>query len=488
MKQSKKLKRLIALLGILIIVCCATVYVIKYEEKKEQIKNSEDIILEISSETVTDLSWSNETTSVSFHKNENGWHYSEDEQFPVNEKKIGDLLELFEAFAVSFEIENVEDMSMYGLEDPVAIIQITTEDSISYELRLGDFSTMDFKRYVSIGDGKVYLVSDDPLDMYNIGLSDMIRHDEDLDYEQITQISFEGAENYTVVYEEGSTHTYNTEDRYFTEYEDTIVPLDTASVDAYLEILTALNPTNYVNYKVTDDELTDYGMDEPELIVTVDYVYTDYEDVEKTVSDSFVIRVGRNQDTVKEVEASIQAAKESGNDNFEAEAIPAYIRIGESGIIYEITESSYEALMRTSFNDLRHKEAFNGMFDNVKQLNIALEGNEYILESQVSEDDEEATVWSYDENEIDISGIQSAISNLTATDFTNEKVEDKEEISVILHLDNEYFPTVEIHLYRYDGDSCLAVVDGKSFALIDRSNVVNLIEAVHSIVLNKSTE
>ena len=49
---------------------------------------------------------------------------------------------------------------------------------------------------------------------------------------------------------------------------------------------------------------------------------------------------------------------------------------------------------------------------------------------------------------------------------------------------NENFPEVQITLYRYDGSHCLAVVDGESVSLVDRTAVVDLIEAIHAIVLD----
>jgi len=52
-----------------------------------------------------------------------------------------------------------------------------------------------------------------------------------------------------------------------------------------------------------------------------------------------------------------------------------------------------------------------------------------------------------------------------------------------VHLDNESFEAVTITLYRYDGENCLAAVDGESVALIERSQAVDLIEAVNAIVL-----
>ena len=60
----------------------------------------------------------------------------------------------------------------------------------------------------------------------------------------------------------------------------------------------------------------------------------------------------------------------------------------------------------------------------------------------------------------------------------------KEEISLTAHLDSENSPQVEIKLYRYDGSRCLAVVDGESVSLVERMAAVNLIEAVHAVVLD----
>ena len=56
MKRSKRMKRLAVLFGIFVVACGITIGVVKYEEKKEQIKNSDEIILQISPETVTALS------------------------------------------------------------------------------------------------------------------------------------------------------------------------------------------------------------------------------------------------------------------------------------------------------------------------------------------------------------------------------------------------------------------------------------------------
>lgn len=53
-------------------------------------------------------------------------------------------------------------------------------------------------------------------------------------------------------------------------------------------------------------------------------------------------------------------------------------------------------------------------------------------------------------------------------------------------LERETSPEVQIQLYRYDGNDCLAVVDGEPLSLVERSLVVDLMEEFNAAVLNGS--
>ena len=180
----KRYKRIVVLLAVLLAACIATFAVSRYEEYREEIQNSDAVILEIDPDTVTALSWSYDETSLSFHKDET-WQYDGDAAFPVDADKITDLLDRFSQFGVSFIIENVEDYAQYGLDEPTCTIDLTAGDT-GYTIKLGDFSQMDEERYVDIGDGNVYLVSDDPMDQFEVELSDLIDDDELPDFEQVS--------------------------------------------------------------------------------------------------------------------------------------------------------------------------------------------------------------------------------------------------------------------------------------------------------------
>ncbi len=470
----KRYKRMIVLVAVLAAACIATFALTRYEEKQEEIRNSDAIILEIPADTVEALSWEYTEDGLGFHKNENGWLYDDDEAFPVSETKITEILSHFEAFGVSFVIENVEDYSQYGLDEPECVIHLSTADQ-SYDIRLGAFSKMDEQRYVDIGDGKVYLVSSDPMDYLETELSDMIEHDDTPGFKNVVDITFSGGENYTIVRTEDSPNTYNEDDVYFAQIGGEELPLDTDNITGYLNTVTGLDLLNYVTYNATEEELASCGLDNPELTVTVNYTHADEDGLE--VSDTCVLHIGQNAEELKAYEAAREAEEKLPN-------VTKYVRVGDSQIIYELDDADYITLTGAAYNDLRHHEVIWADFDLVTQIDIALEGESHTVTSVPDEDGKASgRTWYYGEEELDISHLQRALEGLSADSFTDEAPTEREEISLTVYLDNENFPQVEIRLYRYDGSLCLAVVNGETVSFVDRSDVMELVEAVQAIVL-----
>lgn len=475
MKRNKKLG---ILCGILFCVSLAAFGVSRYEKQKEIIKNSDEIIMEVNKEEVNVLSWECDTGSFAFHKDENkDWSYDEDEEFPVDDEKINDLLELFEAFGVSFRIEEVEDFGQYGLDTPVCTIRMETEED-TYEILLGDYSTMDSQRYVSVGDGNVYLVKTDPLDRFEIEIADVIRHDEIPGLADVTQIQFSGAESEQIIYEEESPNTYNPEDVYFVKREETLLPLDTSRVQEYLDTIRNLNLKDYVNYKASEEDLADYGLDTPELSLTIDYTKTE-EETEEETKETFVFHIGRDPAEQEKEETEPETDKEEKDEDSEEE-VTAYARVGESKVIYQITAEQYKKLKEISYDSLRHQELFWADFSDMYQLTVQLEGSSYTITSELKGDDR---TYYYQDEELEMADIRSTIRGLKTVSFTDQTPDQKEEISLTIYLDNENCSEVHIQLYRYDGDDCIAVVDGKTAALVERASVVDLIEAVNRIIL-----
>ena len=472
-------KRLLILVAVLAVACLAAFLALHWQERQEQIQTSGEAVLTISADSVRSLAWTRGETSLSFTRDEDGnWSYDADEAFPVDPAAMAELLAPFDPFSAAFVIEEAEDESQYGLDSPECSITIATEEE-TWEIRLGTTSAVDGQRYVSFGTGTVYLAVSDPLTQYDALLSDCILNDAVPDWDQVTGLTFSGTENYEIFrQEDGSAYSYCDDDVYFTDRGGDPLPLDTDLVEDYLGSLSSLVLTDYVTYNATEEELEQYGLDDPELTVAVDYTGEDADGAE--TSGTFTLHLSRDPEELARAEEAADDT-ESG----EAETITAYARVGDSPIVYAITSAEYTDLMAASYDDLRHREVLTASFDDVTGLNVTLDGETYAFTAQ-GEGDER--VWSWEDREIDFTGLQTAIEALTASEFTDEAPAEQREISFTVSLDSEAFPEVEIILYRYDGTSCLAAVDGESVSLVSRSAVVDLMEAVRTVVLADYTE
>ena len=470
--RKKQITRCV-LLAVFAVVSITAVLVSRHEEKVEQIKNSGKTILSIPTDTVTALSWTNEDGMFSFTKGDT-WTYDGDSAFPVDEGKINDLLAQFEDFAAAFAIDDVEDYAQYGLTEPICTISITAGEE-TYTVQLGDFSKMDEQRYVSIGDGKAYLVSHDPLDEFGAVLRDMILDDTIPAFDTAEKIAFTGTENYTISYDEDGT-SICADDVYFADGQ----PLDTDNVNAWLTALTGLDLTDYVSYNVTNEELQTFGLDKPALTITLDYSSSD-EDGTETDAGTLVLHLSQNPE---ELAAYGEAL---ANEEDDLPDVTCYARVGESQIVYQITQSEFDALTAVSYDTLRHQKLFTADFDTVTSIDVTLEGETYTFTytPPENEDDEDAEgTWSYNGEEFDVFNFSYALRALSASSFTDEKPTGQEEISLTLHLDNEDFPAFTLTLYRCDGETCIAEVDGEPVAFVSRSQTVDLVEVVRTLTLS----
>lgn len=468
----KRIKRIGILAAVLAVLCAATLLLVRFEEKQEKIRSTEQVILSVPQDAVQILGWNFSEEGFSFRREDDGWTYEADAAFPVSSEKISQILSHFEALSAAFVIKDVSDYSQYGLDDPEYTLMLQT-DSQSYLVRLGDFSLMDQQRYVDLGDGNVYLVSSDPADVLYTSLSDMIQHDSRPELSQVSQIRFSGEENYTLLRKDDSTASYSEEDIYFVNRAGVDLPLNTAAVTQYLNTITSLELSEYVTYNATEAELEGFGLHDPELSIAVDYSYEDSNGA--AVTDTVQLHI--SQDPSEKLVAQ-QAEEDS------AATVTKYLRMGDSSIVYILNDADYAILSAAGYDDLRHSQLYWGDTELITQMEITLDGETHTLTSTPGEEAEALRSWSYADQAVDASGVLSALSDLTADSFTDAAASGKEELTLVLTLDSENVPTVTLRLYRQDGALCLAQVNGSSVSYVPRSAAVSLIEAIRAIVLS----
>ena len=482
----KRKTRLIILCCLLAVAVGAAVGLSLYSEEAEQIAESGEVVFELPVDEVTALSWEytdeeGETVSLAF-TNDGGWSYDGDASFPVDGEALTELLDYFAAMPAAFVIEDVTDYGQYGLEEPLCTINITAGET-EYEIALGDYSELDYQRYLSLGDGKVYLVNDDPMELYKITLDDLMLDDTIPAFVDVERVEFSGAENYVIERDENGG-SYRAGDVYYTENGEV---LDTDSVNDFVTYIAALGLEDYYTYDATEADLAETGLDEPELTVTIDYPESGEEDAEiLTFTISFSSSATDKLTDWDEVLAALEEESEDAEETAEPtdEDAVAYLRVGESAIIYEIGYDTFKAIMACSYDDLRHTEIFPAEVEDVASLSVTLDGGTYEFTTtppEGAEAEDEGTQWYYEGEETGVTDIGTALAALSASRFDGGGASGEEEISLRATLASG--DEIALSLYRADGESCYAEVDGEGIGYVPRSQAVDLIEAVNAVVL-----
>ena len=482
----KRQTRLIALFCVLAVAVGAAVGLSLYSEEAEQIAESGEVVFELPVDEVTALSWEytdeeGETVSLAF-TNDGGWSYDGDAAFPVDGEALTELLDYFAAMPAAFVIEDVTDYGQYGLEEPLCTIDITAGET-EYEIALGDYSELDYQRYLSLGDGRAYLVNDDPMELYR-PTPDGLRPADTLPaFVDVERVEFSGAQDYVIERDENGG-SYRAGDVYYTENGEV---LDTDSVNDFVTYIAALGLEDYYTYDATEADLAETGLDEPELTVTIDYPESGEEDAEiLTFTISFSRSATDKLTDWDEVLAALEEESEDAEETAEPtdEDAVAYLRVGESAIIYEIGYDTFKAIMACSYDDLRHTEIFPAEVEDVASLSVTLDGGTYEFTTtppEGAEAEDEGTQWYYEGEETGVMDIGTALAALSASRFDGGGASGEEEISLRATLASG--DEIALSLYRADGESCYAEVDGEGIGYVPRSQAVDLIEAVNAVVL-----
>lgn len=438
-------KKLAVLVGVLVALCAIIAIVSGVQKHIDTISTIDEEIYATSESALTAVSWTKEGTTLSFTQTEDTWHDAEDEDFPVDQDKMSDFLAHFENVHASFIIEDVEDFAQYGLDAPSCTITLTSEEGDTV-IQLGDYSTMDEKRYLTLGDGTVYLIDDDLAEYAVTDRDELMRQDNVPEYETLDTIVATGESAFTVEYHPDEELTYTEDYDYYLNDGGSYKALSTDKVEDLIQTLADLDRTNYVTYTATADTLADYGLDAPAQTFTV--TYTTEEDEEGT----FTLAFGQKDDAY-------------------------YMRMDDSPIVYEVDADTYtENIADAGYDTLRPDEILSLNWDDVQSIDFTIGEDSYTAEK-------DGDTWTINGEEVEFEDVTDAIDGLKVNEFNTESPAKKQEAAFTVHLDNDSFPTLTVTLYQYDGENCLAQLDGTTLGFVSRSLVVDLTEAVNAITL-----
>ncbi len=478
----KRTRNILILAGVLVVLCGIIAVENLVSRHVDSINTTDEVILTVDQSALTEVTWSYEDVTLTFTNADGAWSDADDAAFPVSQNALEEFLAHFEEVHACFIIDDVSDYDQYGLSDPQCTITLTTEDGETV-VSLGDYSTMDAQRYVSVGDGKVYLIEDDLLEYVSTERDDFMQHDSLADFDTLASLTIEGETEIEVVYDPDGVYSYTDTYNYYALSDGDYLTLDDSQVESYLSALTSLSLTDYVTYTASDEDLSVYGLDSPAFTITVCGVVEADEDE------------GTEEETV-EYTVYIGAVTEEDEETGET-TVTAYLRVGDSEIVYNLSSDTFATLSSGSYNDLRPTAVYTLDWTAVTGVTVTLDGTDYAVTvtdkapTESDEDDatdttdteEETLYYLLDGQEIDFDAVMDAVDALTINSFTDEAADGTQELALTVYLDNEDYPSVSVTIYQYDGEDCLVVLEGETLGLMSRDLMVDLREAMTSIVL-----
>ena len=104
-------------------------------------EDTQETVLDVNSDDITSFRYVYEGETYAFEKEDETWYYADDHSLNLNQDRIKAMILKVAPLKADQVIENVTDMSQYGLADPERTIQYETADR-SVIINVGNLNSM----------------------------------------------------------------------------------------------------------------------------------------------------------------------------------------------------------------------------------------------------------------------------------------------------------------------------------------------------------
>ncbi len=272
--MKKDRKRIIILLATLLILLAAFFGLRAFNDREEErIKEEEQASqVEITKlSALQSISYKNETGEISLTKQEDQWVFSDEPKVKLDQSYITAMESAITDLTATRELEDPDELSYYGLEEPVCEIRAEDEDGTETTIYVGNGTDSDY-----------YLTADDKEKVYTGGSSLMsaVQYEKKqlIENDTVPSIGKDNVAKITIQGLEDGDVSYTAKDN-----ED--------EIGTILGGVGALSFGDCEDYNVTGKALAGYGLNKKSRI-TLTITYKD-DDKEK----NFCLYIGKPDDT-----------------------------------------------------------------------------------------------------------------------------------------------------------------------------------------------
>ena len=512
--KNKTVKMVLAV--VVLGVCCGAYAGVKtyvaHQEQKESEEDSEEstTVFTASTDNIKSLDFMVDDTETTFEKDDDSWVKKDETDFPVNQTTLDSAASAIASVDSDRVLEDVDDLSEYGLDSPSNTIKIVTKsdeedgDDITTTLYVGDENSSTSQYYVRKDDDEktVYLVDSSCVEPFTKTLYDYAQM-EDFpaisSTDTITKISVDGDSSYELSKDE-DTSTWSVKG---SEDEE---KADSATVSSLVSSFGSMAYSSLADYKC--DDKSKYGLDKPYATITVDYQEEVADD--DTQDNTTAPSEAADEDASSAEENSDDAKQDTESDDedsSEEETKMAdkqltilvgnktddsnrYVMVNDSNEVYTMSTDTLSALTDKSEEDFWDMTVSYVSLNSLGSLKVNYQGSDYKVnvsrETSTDDDGNDTETVTYklngsDLDETTFTTFYNKLINMTAQKRLTDKYEPDGDAELTAIFTEEDGDTQEVAYYSYDTNYYAAVVDNKVY-LVNKMNVKELFTAFESVV------
>lgn len=541
--KNKTVKMVIAVA--VLVVCCGAyagvkTYVAKQEQKESEEETEEKTtVFSASADDIQSLDFMIDKNETTFEKDNDQWIKKDEKEFPVNQTTLDDAASSVASIESDRVLSDVEDLEEYGLDTPSNTLKIVTKDSgddssedsandsaktVTTTLYVGDENSSTSQYYVYKDDDKttVYMVDASSIEPFTKDLYDYAQG-EDFpaisNTDDINKIYVSGENSYELV--KNDDNSLWTIQGAGDEKEKT----DSATVSSLVSSFGSMAYNSFVNYKC--DDKSEYGLDDPYAVITVDYqeeVESDSEDSHDTdntedtsssteenstdtsesddtdtadedttetndsdTSDADSTDDTEDEKTMVDKQLVITVGKEADDSN-------RYIMVNDSDQVYTMSVDTLSAFTDKAEEDFLDMTVSYVSINNLSEMKVTYQGNEYKVnvsrETSTDDDDNETETVTYKLNgkeleSSDLTPFYNKLANMTAQKRLTEEYTPENDPEMIVTLKEEDGDSLEVSYYSYDTNYYAAVV-GEKVYLVNKMNVKEMFTTFETMTGNET--
>lgn len=524
MKKSTKLVSAVVVLAVLggVYVGLNT-YVTKEESTESSSEEgSKTEVYSAKTDDIKSLEFIIDKKDTVFEKKDDSWVKKDETAFPVNQTTLDSAASALEKVEADRVLENVDDLTEYGLDSPSNSVTVTTDDGTT-KFNIGDENTSTNQYYIAKDDedSTVYVVSSSTVTPFMNSLYDYAQGEDfpTIDSSTVKKVQVSQDEDSYILEENSDGATWDVS----TDGSDKETA-DTTAAGNVTSGLGSLAYDQFTDYNAED--LSKYGLDKPYATITVDYqeeAENDSSDESESDSEASESVTEDNTDSAEDNSgdsiASTASDDSSSGDSSESEDAAdssdtgdstetttvdkqLVIYVGDNADdgsryvtidnkqVYTMSTDTLSAIIDKKASDLWSLIVNYQSVKTLDQLQVTYAGDTHTVNvsRETSTDDDgnetETTTYKLDGNEVDSTTFTTFYNKLVNMAGQKRLTEsytpaaDAEMKVVFTDTDNNQ---TTVTFYSYDTNYYAAVVDNKVF-LVNKMTVKEMFTAYETLV------